>query len=106
MPDTILTFYLVAMCVLALAWWLTCRGVFRRLRERHPAKAAALFGTPQRRKNELDRLFALLGFLFENQAALGDTRLLVGCVLMKLYPILFLVVLLAMMYTPMFLRLG
>ncbi len=106
MPDSMLGFYFLALSADAVAWLLTYRGIFRRLRDRHAARFAALFGTPGRRKNDMDRFFALLGFLFENQSDLRDGRLFASCILLKALTVLFLVVFVAMMFTPFFLQLS
>ena len=106
MPDTVLGIYFVTLCALATAWALDYRWIFRRLRDRHGRKHAVLFGTPERRKNGMDRFFALLGFLFEDQAALADGRLAAQCVLLKVLSVLFAAVFVAMMFTPFFLHLN
>jgi hypothetical protein len=106
MPDTVLGFYFLALCSLAVAWTLTYRWIARRLRERHAAKHAVLFGTPERRKNGMDKFFALLGFAFQDQAALRDLRLLLACILLKALAVFFVVVFIAMMFTPFFLHLN
>ena len=106
MPDTMLGLYFVALCALAAGWVLTYRAILRRLRARHPAKAARIFGTPERRKNAMDQFFSLLGFAFENQSDLRDRRLLLGCILLKALAALFLATFVAMMFTPFFLHLN
>jgi hypothetical protein len=77
----------------------------KRLRERHPAKFALLRGTPERRKNGMDKFISLLAFLFEDQAALRDWRLLLSCVLLKALAVAFALIFIAMMFTPFFLQL-
>jgi hypothetical protein len=105
MSDTILGLYLVAMCGLAVAWVLVYRAIFRRLGARHAERHAQLFGTPQRRKNGMDRFFSLLGFLvWENHGELRDGRLWLGCVLLKACTVLFLATFVAMVFTPFFLK--
>jgi hypothetical protein len=106
MPDSVLAGYLVALCMLAAAWWVTIRRIVSRLRERHPAKFATIFGTPERRKNEMDKFVSTLAFLFEDQAALRDWRLLLACVMVKAFSVLWLLVFAAMVFTPFFLHLG
>jgi hypothetical protein len=54
----------------------------------------------------MDRFFAVLGFLFQDQTALRDWRLLLACVLLKAAAVTFLLVFAAMMFTPFFLQLG
>lgn len=105
MPDTLLGLYLVLLCALAAGWLWDYRWILRRLRERHPAKAAHILGAPGRRKNGMDRFFSLLGFVFADQSALRDTRLLLACILLKALAVACLVVFLVMMFTPFFLRL-
>jgi hypothetical protein len=105
MPDWMLGVYFFALSADAGAWVLMFRGIFRRLRDRHPDHHARLFGTPVRRKNGMDRFFALLGFLFEDQSELRDGRLFASCLLLKILTVLFLLVFVAMMFTPFFLQL-
>lgn len=105
MPDSVLAFYFGALCALAAAWVATYRAIRRRLAARHPMKFAALVGTAQRRKNGLDKFFAVVGFLFEDQTALHDLRLRLACGLLKALAAGFLLVFVAMMFTPFFLRL-
>jgi hypothetical protein len=105
MPDTILGIYFLALSATAVAWFLIYRGIFRRLRERHPARHTAIIVAQGRRKNGMDRFFSLLGFLFEDQAALRDRRLLLGCIALKLLTVFFFATFVAMMFTPFFLQL-
>ncbi len=105
MPDTVLGIYFLVLSADAVAWFLTYRGIFRRLRDRHPARHAALFGTPTRRKNGMDKFFSLLGFLFQDQSDLRDARLFASCLLLKTLSVLFIVIFVAMMFTPFFLQL-
>jgi hypothetical protein len=106
MPDTVLGIYFLALSADAVAWYLAYRWIYRRLGDRHPARFSRLFGTELRRKNGMDKFFALLGFLFEDQAELRDGRLLATCVFLKLSSVLFVVVFIAMMFTPFFLHLN
>jgi hypothetical protein len=105
MSDTILGIYLVILCGLVVAWIFAFRAIFRQLRARHAERHAKLFGTPQRRKNAMDKFFSLLGFLaWENQAELRDGRLWLSCVFLKACTALFLLTFVAMMFTPFFLK--
>lgn len=105
MSDTFLTLYLVLMCVLAVAWIFTYRAIFQQLAARHAERHTRIFGTPQRRKNGMDKFFSLLAFLvWEDQTELRDTRLLLSCVFLKACTLLFFVTFVAMMFTPLFLK--
>jgi len=106
MPDTVLGCYFVALCALSAAWVLTYRWIFRRLRDRHAKKHAALFGTQERRKNGMDKFFSLVGFTFQDQSALQDMRLLLASILLKALAVVFVVTFIAMMFTPFFLHLN
>ncbi len=106
MPDTVLGLYLVLLCALAASWLWNYRWLVRRLGERHPAAAAPIFGTTARRKNGMDRFFALVGFTFGGQSALHDFPLRLSCFLLKALVVAAIVVFVAMMFTPFFLELG
>ncbi|MDD5201148.1 MAG: hypothetical protein PHC88_15255 [Terrimicrobiaceae bacterium] len=101
MSDAVPACLFVALCGVILAWILTYRALSRYLRRRHPA----IFGASTRRKNGMDQFFAVLGFLFrKGDAALGDRRLWFRCVLLKSWTALIVLVFLAMMFAPMFIR--
>jgi len=105
MSDTFLSIYLVLLCGLVVAWILTFRSIFRQLHARHADRHAKLFGTPQHRKNAMDKFFALLGFLaWENHGALRDSRLWLSCIFLKACTVLFFVTFVVMTFTPFFLK--
>ncbi len=88
---------------LAIATWIAIyRGVVRALRERHPERAAKIFGSPTRRKNGMDRFFGLIAFLFQGGAArgLGDRSLRVQLLALKFCTALVVLCFLAMMFSP------
>lgn len=106
MSDQILAVYFVLLCGVAAAWFLAFKAIVGRLRSRHEATFSVLFGTPERRKNGMDKFFALFAFLFQDKSALRDIPLVLACALVKALTAIFLLVFVAMMFTPFFLQLG
>lgn len=105
MPDTVLALYFLMLCALAAAWILIYRAIVARLRALHGAKHTAIFTSQGRRKNGMDQFFSVVGFVFQSQSELRDTPLLLLCVALKLLAPAFLLVFIAMMFTPFFLQL-
>lgn len=84
------------------AWWLDYRAIGRGLRERHPATAEKVLGSPTRCKNGMDQAFSLAAFLFSGGlAALGDRALRIRFLLLKLLTALIVLSFLVMMISPM-----
>jgi len=105
MSEDVLTYLLIALCVIAVAWFFVYRAIFQRLRERHEARYAQIVGTTEHRKNGMDRFFAVIVFLTqEDQSKLGDNALFLRCLALKGCTLAFLIVFLAMTFAPMFIR--
>jgi uncharacterized membrane protein len=105
MSEDVLTYLLIALGIIAVAWFFVYRAIFQRLRERHEARYSQIIGTAEHRKNGMDRFFGVIVFLTqEDQSKLGDSTLFLRCLALKGCTLLFLLVFLAMTFAPMFLR--
>jgi hypothetical protein len=104
MSESLIVYVSLALCGVALSWFLLYRSIVRRLSVRHRKKYLAMRTTSGVPKNSIDWLFSFLRYLsLGEHRELRDSTMSSLCLLLKGCTLAIFLLFVFLMFSPMFL---